>query len=147
MTEIDEASLPSTANVSGASLVDAITKWENKVGLHKNDKGQYIGNMRYPWKLAKANLDKNFENRHEWRLDDFHGAMVNDVDVLENICLSVQKQLKTIEEKKAKKTVDKREKQEYAIGVLWLKDYRRRKDNENRKSRRAKDKRLNSNSD
>ena len=64
--------------------------------------------------------------------------MVNDVDVFKLIYSDSQKQVDILKKKIAKKEVDKRDKAEYKAGVLWIKDYRRRIENENRQKRREK---------
>ena len=57
--------------------------------------------------------------------------MVNDVNVFKKIYSDSQKQVAILKEKIEKKDVDKRDKAEYKAGVLWIKDYRRRIENEN----------------
>lgn len=122
---------------NGGTFEDAITNWENRIGLVLADRGgYYLNDAKYPWRLAKANLDENFDKRHEWRQDEFRGSMVNDVNVFKKIYSDSQKQVAILKEKIEKKDVDKRDKDEYKAGVLWIKDYRRRIENENRRKRR-----------
>lgn len=124
---------------NGVSLVKAMNRWEDKVGLITAERGgHYKSDARYPWRLSKANLDKNFDKRHEWRQDQFKGSMVNDVNVFKTIYSNSLRQVAILEKKIDKKEIDKEEKAEYKAGVLWIKDYRRRVQNENRQKRRQR---------
>jgi len=124
---------------NGVSFEKAITNWEDKVGLERAERGGYYkSDAKYPWRLGKANLEKNFSKRHEWRQDEFRGSMVNDVNVLKLIYSNSVKQVAILKKKIDKKELDKAEKAEYKAGVLWIKDYRRRVENENRQKRRQR---------
>ena len=139
-TETQQSEAPCQNWEGGSVTLDqAIANWEDRIGLERAERGgYYLGDAKYPWRLAKANLDKNFDKRFEWRQDDHRGAMVNDVDVFKLIYSDSQKQVDILKKKIAKKEVDKRDKAEYKAGVLWIKDYRRRIENENRQKRREK---------
>ena len=105
------------------SFVDAINRWDNRVGMKKLEKGGgYVGMAKYPWNLAKANLAKHW----------------HDQDVMVVIFHNVKQAVKELEEKKKENDLTMRDGLELDRGRRWLKDYRRRKDNEGRKKRRSK---------
>ena len=64
--------------------------------------------------------------------------MVNDVNVFKTIYSNSLRQVAILEKEIDKKEIDKEEKAEYKAGVLWIKDYRRRVQNENRQKRRQR---------
>ena len=111
---------------AGESLVDLINRWDKRVGMKKLEKGGkflgYVGMAKYPWNLAKANLAKHW----------------HDQDVMVVIFHNVKQAVKELEEKKKENDLTKQEGLELDRGRRWLKDYRRRKDNDNRKKRREK---------
>ena len=111
---------------AGESLVDLINRWDKRVGMKKLEKGGkflgYVGMAKYPWNLAKANLTKHW----------------HDQDVMVVIFHNVKQAVKELEEKKKENDLTKQEGLELDRGRRWLKDYRRRKDNEGRKKRRSK---------
>ena len=111
---------------AGESLVDLINRWDKRVGMKKLEKGGkflgYVGMAKYPWNLAKANLTKHW----------------HDQDVMVVIFHNVKQAVKELEEKKKENDLTKQEGLELDGGRRWLKDYRRRKDNDNRKKRREK---------
>ena len=111
---------------AGESLVDLINRWDKRVGMKKLEKGGkflgYVGMAKYPWNLAKANLTKHW----------------HDQDVMVVIFHNVKQAVKELEEKKKENDLTKQEGLELDRGRRWLKDYRRRKDNDNRKKRREK---------
>ena len=108
---------------AGESFVDAINRWDNRVGMKKLEKGgSYVGMARYPWNLAKANLAKHW----------------HDQDVMVVIFQNAKQAVKELEEKKKKNDLTMRDGLELDRGRRWLKDYRRRQDNEGRKKRRSK---------
>ena len=111
---------------AGESLVDLINRWDKRVGMKKLEKGGkflgYVGMAKYPWNLAKANLAKHW----------------HDQDVMVVIFHNVKQAVKELEEKKKENDLTKQEGLELDGGRRWLKDYRRRKDNDNRKKRREK---------
>ena len=111
---------------AGESLVDLINRWDKRVGMKKLEKGGkflgYVGMAKYPWNLAKANLAKHW----------------HDQDVMVVIFHNVKQAVKELEEKKKENDLTKQEGLELDRGRRWLKDYRRRKDNEGRKKRRSK---------
>ncbi len=94
-----------------SSLADAIKAFEDRVGLLVEN-GHYLSVARYPW-----NFKTEFEHKP----------------------VSVATALKKLEKKKLRKTLDKRGKQEYKKGVLWLAEHRRKTDNENRRKRRERE--------
>ena len=111
---------------AGESLVDLINRWDKRVGMKKLEKGGkflgYVGMAKYPWNLAKANLTKHW----------------HDQDVMVVIFHNVKQAVKELEEKKKENDLTMRDGLELDRGRRWLKDYRRRKDNDNRKKRREK---------
>jgi len=125
-TDTHQAEAPAykfdTAPKGENSYVDAIGRWENRVGMRKLEKGSsYVGMAKYPWNLAKANLVKHW----------------HDQDVMLVIFHNVKQAVKELEEKK-KNDLTVRDGLELDRGRRWLKDYRRRQDNEARKKRRSK---------
>jgi len=94
-----------------SSLADAIKAFEDRVGL-VSENGTYHSAAKYPW-----NFKTEFDNKP----------------------ISVATALKKLEKKKLRKTLDKRGKQEYKRGVLWLAEHRRKTDNENRRKRRKRE--------
>ena len=111
---------------AGESLVDLINRWDKRVGMKKLEKGGkflgYVGMAKYPWNLAKANLAKHW----------------HDQDVMVVIFHNVKQAVKELEVKEKKNDLTMRDELELDRGRRWLKDYRRRKDNEGRKKRRSK---------
>ena len=108
---------------AGESFVDAINRWDNRVGMKKLEKGgSYVGMAKYPWNLAKANLAKHW----------------HDQDVMVVIFHNVKQAVKELEVKEKKNDLTMRDGLELDRGRRWLKDYRRRQDNEGRKKRRSK---------
>ena len=93
------------------NLTEAIKSFENRVGLAVEN-GVYLSVAKYPW-----NFKTEFEHKP----------------------VSVAAALKKLEKKKLNKTLDKRGKQEYKRGVLWLAEHRRKTDNDNRKKRRKRE--------
>ena len=94
-----------------SSLTEAIRAFEDRVGLAVEN-GVYLSVARYPW-----NFKTEFEHKP----------------------VSVATALRKLEKKKLRNTLDKREKQEYKKGVLWLAGHRRKTDNENRRKRRERE--------
>ena len=117
------------ASVSKAALLDYLKKSGHivlkveEVGGEKGGKFLgYVGMAKYPWNLAKANLAKHW----------------HDQDVMVVIFHNVKQAVKELEVKEKKNDLTMRDELELDRGRRWLKDYRRRKDNEGRKKRRSK---------